>query len=557
MKVTSTTKKPLAALLFCGTLVLLAGIAPPARAYFFTLYTPAAIQCHVRSQLAEASGDRVAAIAWAESLTVLDPRSSFACSRVALLCEEIGEDVRALDWGERALALDSLNAEGAMLVGRMRLRSGEAAQAVRVLTPPLRQLGAMPELYALRALAHELNGNYEAALADLKRTDVLLPDFAWIATGILGLALEDGRLEEANSALSLALELKPGDTRTLALGVSLAQRRGDLALEEALLRELALGGEPRPEHAASYAGFLIRTGNDRELRELLAWADARGIRGDDIRIDAGQGLLRAGHHAAALRAVKPLKRDGRAVPIRSRAYLALGEEKKALEGFRQVIPGWTFTREESLVVAYLEIRVGDRGKGIRTLEGVRESPMENPRQVLAASLCYSLLGHPEMAVGLIRESAARGVSSPSVYHELGSTATVLGDSLLAQWAWERLRDLGTETSECLYFLASAELAQGNAPRAIQTLSRAIQLNPKNGKALLLLGSLRQKKGQLEMARELLILASQCPETSIEANRALARVCRSLRLDTEAREAEARARSGRPSPPAGLSLFQIR
>jgi hypothetical protein len=80
--------------------------------------------------------------------------------------------------------------------------------------------------------------------------------------------------------------------------------------------------------------------------------------------------------------------------------------------------------------------------------------MANPRQVLAASLCYSLLGHPEMAVGLIRESADRGVSSPSVYQELGSTATVLGDSLLAQWAWERLRDLGRETSECLTFLAS-------------------------------------------------------------------------------------------------------
>jgi tetratricopeptide (TPR) repeat protein len=167
---------------------------------------------------------------------------------------------RALEWGERAQALDSLNADGAMLVGRMRLRSGEASKAVQVLTPPLRQLGAMPELYALRALAHELDRNYEAALADLKRTDVLLPDFAWIATGILSLALEDGRLEEANSALRLALELKPGDARTLALGVSLAQRRGDLALEETLLRELALGGEPRPEHVASLAGFLSREG---------------------------------------------------------------------------------------------------------------------------------------------------------------------------------------------------------------------------------------------------------------------------------------------------------
>ena len=557
MNVTGTKKAPLQALLLCGTMALLAGDAAPARAYFFTLYTPAAIQCHVRSQLAEASGDRVAAIAWAESVTVLDPQSSFARSRVALLCEEIGEDVRALEWGEQALALDSLNAEGAMLVGRMRLRSGEAARAVQVLTPPLRQLGAMPELYALRALANELNRNYEAALADLKRTDVLLPDFAWIATGILGLALEDGRLEEANQALRLALELKPGDPRTLALGVSLAQRRGDLALEEALLRELALGGEPRQEYVAALAGFLMREGKLQDFRQLLAWADARGFREDDVRVDAGQGLLRAGQYRAALEVVKPLKPDARTVPIRSRAHVALGEEKKALEGYRRNIPGWTFTREESLVVAYLEIRVGDRGKGIRTLEGVRQTPMESPRQVLAASLCYSLLGHPEMAVGLIRESAARGVSSPSVYAELGSTATVLGDSLLAQWAWERMRDLGTETSECLTFLASAELAQGNAPRAIHTLSRAIQLNPKNGKALLLLGSLRQKRGQLELARELLIRASQCPETVIEANRALARVCRSLRLDTEAREAEARAKSGRPTPPTGLSLFQTR
>ena len=499
----------------------------------------------------------MAAIAWAESVTVLDPRSSFACSRVALLCEEIGEDGRALEWGERAQALDSLNADGAMLVGRMRLRSGEASKAVQVLTPPLRQLGAMPELYALRALAHELDRNYEAALADLKRTDVLLPDFAWIATGILSLALEDGRLEEANSALRLALELKPGDARTLALGVSLAQRRGDLALEETLLRELALGGEPRPEHVASLAGFLSRERKGRDLADLFTWADSRGFRQDDIRIDAAQELLRAGHYEAALDLVKPLKRDTRAVPVRSRAYLALGQEKKALEGYRRNIPGWTFTREESLVSAYLEIRVGDRKKGIRTLEGVRRTPMANPRQVLAASLCYSLLGHPEMAVGLIRESADRGVSSPSVYQELGSTATVLGDSLLAQWAWERLRDLGRETSECLTFLASAELARGNTPQAIHTLGRAIQLNPKNGKALLLLGSVRQKRGQLEMARELLISASQCPETAIEANRALARVCRSLRLDTEAREAESRARSGRPTPPTGLSLFQTR
>jgi Flp pilus assembly protein TadD len=133
----------------------------------------------------------------------------------------------------------------------------------------------------------------------------------------------------------------------------------------------------------------------------------------------------------------------------------------------------------------------------------------------------------------------------------------VGDSLLAQWAWERLRDLGRETSECLLFLASAQLSQGDEDLAAKTLLRSIELNPRNGRALLLLGTLRQQRGQLETARDILIRAAQCSETAGEANRALAKVCRSLRLDTEAREAEARARSGRTMPASGLSFFPIR
>ena len=260
------------AVLYSIPLILLALTPTPAGALYYSLQTPVALECHLKSELAEAAGDRDGAIAWAESLASIEPRSSFAMSRVAVLYESDGEDVTALEWGERALALDSLNADAAMLVGRMRLRSGEPALAAQVLTPPLRQLGAVPELYALRALAHQLDKNYEAALADLKRTDVLLPDFAWIATGILSLALEDGRLEEAYSALQLALELKPDDSRTLALGVTLAHRMGNQVLEETLLRECALAHGARQEEVAAYGAFLIRHAKEHEFRMLLDWA---------------------------------------------------------------------------------------------------------------------------------------------------------------------------------------------------------------------------------------------------------------------------------------------
>jgi tetratricopeptide (TPR) repeat protein len=541
-------------LLGMASLLFLAATPAPSRA-FYSLRTPLDVQLLIRSQLAEGTGDRVGAIAWAESLASLQPSSSFVLTRVARLHEELGEDAAALEWGRRAIASDSLNADAAMLVGRMELRSGRSAVAVQVLTPPLRQLGAMPELYALRALAHELERRYEAALADLKRTDSLLPDFAWIATGILSLALEDGRLEEAYSALQLALELKPGDERTLNLGVALARRLENRELEESLLRDLALAPEATPETIGRYGASLVRSGKDAAFQMLLDWAAARGVSRDDLRLETGRALVRTGGYEAALATVKPLKRDPRAVPIRARAYLSLGEERKALEGYRVLIPARSLSREESLVVAYLEIRVGDRVQGHRTLERVREAPLATPRQVLAASLCYSLLGRPAETVKLIRQSTAQGITSPSIYEELGSAAVALGDSLLAQWAWERLRDLGQENSECLYFLAAGELSRGDTEKATRTLGRAIQLNPRNGRALLLLGTIHGARGQLELARATLTRAAACPESAASANRELARVCRKLRLDTEAREAEARARSSRTRPATGLSLFQ--
>lgn len=198
----------------------------------------AGLDIHVRSLLAESKGDAAQAIDWAESLAARDPGSSFALSRAARLCEAVGKDSAALDYGERALAIDSLDSDAAMLVARMRFLSGKPRLAARALTPPLRQSGAIPELFALRALAHQADRDYRAALSDLERTGPLLPDFVWIATGILAMALEDGRLDEAYAAFELANRLRPGDRTTLTLGLSLAQRMANPGLEQILASAL-------------------------------------------------------------------------------------------------------------------------------------------------------------------------------------------------------------------------------------------------------------------------------------------------------------------------------
>ena len=519
-----------------------------------TSVIPSPLTYLVRSTLAEESGDVQGAARYAEAFTEEAPRSSYAAGKLALLLEDAGEDLRALEWGERALSLDSLNADAAMLVGRMRLRSGESSMAVKALTPSLRLLGARPELYALRALAHELDRNYEAALADLKRTDVLLPDFGWVATGILGLALEDNRLDEASQALKLALDLNPNDARTLGLGVELARRTGDTALEELLLRRRADATDAHAEQISAYASFLIREGMLRELEDYLRQIEERGFSPLDVRVEAARSLLVDGNYRGALEAVKPLGQHEGAIAVTARAFVALGQEGRALQCYRRLMRTRAISEEESLVVAYLEIRVGDRRTGVVTLEQIRDGLLDSPRQVLAGSLCYSLLGHPEEAVTLLREGAARGVENPMILEELGSTAAEIGDSLVAEWAFQRLRGLGRETSECLYFLAWTDLNQGRIERAVENLDRSVALDPTNGRALSLLGSLRYRMGQLELARDILIRATQCPDAGPDADRTLARVCRALRLDTEARDAEARARDKHPARPFGLTLF---
>jgi tetratricopeptide (TPR) repeat protein len=540
------------------SLLLLLGAIPVRAGLYGPPSVPEPLRLLSESNLAEAAGRYDVARAAAESLATLDPWSSYAAARVARLCEAAGQDLDALEWGDRALAMDSLNVSAAMLVGRMRLRSGDFAVAVQALTPPLRTLGAPPEVYALRAIAHELNRNYEAALADLRRTDVLEDDFTWVATGVLGLALEENRLAEAYLALELSLELSPGDARVLANGITLARRAGDRILEERLLREVAIADAATPAQIAEYGACLVRGEKGREFEQLLRWAGAaRGLPPVALRVATAGSLVAQREPRRALRTLGPCRKDPLSLSPRARAHGALGEEGKALRCLRELRRLGRLSHDDSLDLAYYEIKRGDRPTGLVALEAIRTSLFESPRRIVRGSVCYSLLGHPEEAVALLREGASRGVESPAIYEEMGSTAMGVGDSLLAEWAYQRLLSLGRETSECMYYLGASELGRGDAGRAMRYLERAVHLDEQNGRALLLLGVLCSDRGQLETARSLLQRAAYLPDSCREANRALARVCRALRLDQEAREAESRAKSRRPAaaPSAGLTLSQ--
>ncbi len=125
----------------------------------------------------------------------------------------------------------------------------------------------------------------------------------------------------------------------LHLGITLARRLDDPTLEETLLRTIAVQPAARPTDIAAYASFLVRTGREAGFKRLLTWAAERGAMPEgDLRVETGQVLVREGYYGAALETVRPMKRDPRALPVRARAYVSLGDDRKALDCYRRIPP---------------------------------------------------------------------------------------------------------------------------------------------------------------------------------------------------------------------------
>ena len=147
-----------------------------------------------------------------------------------------------------------------------------------------------------------------------------------------------GQWNDAEREYKLALELNPNDTQTLGLGVELAVRAGDTALEGSLLARRAAAEDAAAEHCSAYASFLIREGEREALASFLRGLGPRGFNPDEIRADAGRSLVADGHYGAALEAVKPLGGRVAALPIRGRALVALASEKPSADAAPKVRP---------------------------------------------------------------------------------------------------------------------------------------------------------------------------------------------------------------------------
>jgi protein O-GlcNAc transferase len=188
------------------------------------------------------------------------------------------------------------------------VRSERAQEAEEVFTRVLAQHPNVPELNVIIGQAHAAQGDYDAAIAALKKALELKPDVAEANAALGGIYLRQGQLGAAAEAFRAELATHPDDVRSrhsLATVLDL-EGRSDEALKE--LRTIIAA---RPTYAdARYLFGKIRLaqGSAAEAAEHLEVAARMAPDDANVHYQLGQAYQRLGQTEAAAREFEAFKR---------------------------------------------------------------------------------------------------------------------------------------------------------------------------------------------------------------------------------------------------------
>ena len=222
-----------------------------------------------------------------------DPKNTDARRMLALSCLNVEDFGRAVD----LLHDDPLKDTDPSLqlaYGMALVRSGRAAEAEALFAKLLSAHADSAEVNVVLGQAHAEQGDYDAAVASLKRAIELKPAVAE-ANASLGLIfLKQGKLEESTQALQAELKTHPSDVKTrytLATVYEL-DRRPDEAL-----REVRTVLKMRPDYGSArylLGKILLAQGNAAEAAAQLEISAKLSPDDANVHYQLGQAYQRLG-----------------------------------------------------------------------------------------------------------------------------------------------------------------------------------------------------------------------------------------------------------------------
>jgi tetratricopeptide (TPR) repeat protein len=428
-------------------------------------------------------------------LTTLLESGSVSDARLTLLRADVlaqkGEVEPAIDLLERLVADDEADGQAWLSLAALKLRSDGAVAAREVMTRMPESLQSAPGLLLLDARVALREPGVDESLAEIEKRgrDLDGDDSETVLRGLATLHLDAGRTDDAER-----------------LWQEIATRHpDDLQARSALLQASLSGSDPEKMRAAAAAVAAISGNDSARARLAEAW-----VRILDVKLD----------------------QRGAATPRSSLTEAqskALGEARGLLTDAEAVRPGWA---QIHLAQAEVEGLLGNAPAAIERLQRAVELAPTDRRAI--GQLCALLFasdrldearaalanlgtepgegferlraelelrdGRLDQAAALAMVSVSEDSTNSTEWLWLGQLLDRCGKMDRAGDAFQRATETGPDRPEVWLALVAHQLATGQPQAARQTVDRAAEAVPSDGRPLLL-AQCQELLGEFDEAEE--------------------------------------------------------
>lgn len=422
---------------------------------------------------------------------------------------DLGNPADALKAIARARAIDPNAVDTWLAEVPVQLRARHFKEALAAADRGVALAPDSPGAHYLRGSILHAQGAAKDALAEYDRTIKSVPDHVEALIARAGLYIDQRRYDDAARDVGVVRKTAPREARAAYLGALLADRKGDVKASRAALADIAAILDPVPmgflryrpqililgglahyglgenEKARPYLEAVTRQQPDSPVAKLLAQIDVAAKNYDRAMVTLDDYL-------------KSHPNDAQALVLLANAQMSKGRPARAAQLMRDAVK----LDDAPRLHAFLGMTLIGSGKPADAMAELEQAYRKDPRQVAAAAALAELYlrSHQTAKAIEITEALVKRYPTEAPFQQLlGVAKSEAGDTARARAAYEKAIELNPAFLPAHLSLARLDSRAGKDDAAISRLAGMLARDPKHVDAIIELGQIAVRRGQVDDA----------------------------------------------------------